>query len=244
MDSEQRHELKENDLMAFFRNFKDWWNRHGTRTLGMILIAIALVLGYQWYSGRDARAREQAWTALASARTAEERQQVAQTYAGERPGLAGMALLAAADELYAQALFGSTNPNDMVLDANMGEQAKRNQLERAATLYQQVIDSASPTQPSILKLNARLGLGSVHETLGNWDQAREQYDAAWKQAGAYQTVSRIAQARLNDLDQRMQPITFPADPNVAAPNAAVPDEMPLLDDAAEPGLMPAPQITP
>ncbi|NBC11515.1 MAG: hypothetical protein GVY24_07260, partial [Planctomycetes bacterium] len=95
------------------------------------------------------------------------------------------------------------------------------------------------------------GLAAVHETLGNWDKARSQYEATWQAAGPYRTIARLAEERLAGVDRRRQPITFPVDPNAGDPNAADPNASapPLLDDQTleandEPTLMPMPQTSP
>jgi len=262
MDSEHRHELKENELLEFLRNFKEWWDKHGTRTLGTILIAIAVMGLATWWFGlfgypsRQARAREQAWTALASARSPEAKKQLAQTHRKDHPGLAAMALLSAADEIYGNALFGSYEGSGIDATRNSPSDATRAQLQRAAALYQQTLDTPAPGEPSAVHLNARLGLAAVHETLGNWDEAQRHYEATWKAAGPYRAIARLAEQRLADLDRRRQPITFPVDPNAGDPNATDPNAadpnapaQQFLDDGSlggedEPTLLPAPQTSP
>ncbi len=218
MDSEHRHELKENDLLEFFRHFKQWWDKHGTKTLGVILLVLGAVVGGRWLAGREARAQEKAWSAFANAQTPETWQQLARTYA-DREGLAGLSLLAAADEVFQSAMTSAYEQGALDPTRTEPGEATTQRLQRAASLYQQAIDSAGTNGPPLIPLNARLRLGAVHETLGDWAAAESQYEAAWKQAGHYHTVARTAQQRLAAIEHyRHQQLTFAPAPQAAEPN--------------------------
>jgi len=213
MDSEHRHELKENDLYAFFRNFKTWWAKHGTQTLLVILLCVLALTAYRHFRGKDFRELDAAWSEYASVSTVEGRQQIAGVYVN-RPGLSNLALLDAADEL-AMRVF-SFDEAGMPTSATTTEltQEQRETLEQAAALYQRVIDAPQPTQPSLHLLNARMGLASVHETLGEWDQAEVQYRNVIKDAGSYRNIALVAERLLSSMDERQEPIAFQPAPDV------------------------------
>ena len=217
MDSEHRHELKENDLYEFFRNFKDWWAKHGTQTLLVILVCVLALTGYRYFKGKEARERDAAWADLAAVSTVEGRQQVAGMYPN-RPGLANLALLQAADELRTQAFAVDELGNPAPATSTEPNEAQRKTLDDAAKLYQRVIDAPQPTEPSLYKLNARMGLGAVYETLGEWDLAKAEYRNVIKEAGAYRNIAMVADRQIQTMDSRKEPIAFKPAPPVEVPD--------------------------
>ena len=228
MDSEHRHELKENDLLEFIRDFKSWWAKHGTQTLLVILVAVLALTAYRYFRGKAARELDAAWSEYASVSTPEGRQQIAGAYVNY-PGLSNLALLDAADETFGNALgIGrGIDPMPATSPGPSAEQAE--QLRKAAGLYQRVIDAPQPTEPSLYKLNARMGLAAVYETLGEWDKAAEQYRLTIQESGPYKNISAAADRALTTMADREQPVTFPPAPVTevtgapeGAPDAAAP----------------------
>jgi tetratricopeptide (TPR) repeat protein len=217
MDSEHRHELKENDLLEFFRNFKNWWAKHGTQTLLVILVCVLALTGYRYFKGKEARERDAAWADLANVSTVEGRQQVAGMYPN-RPGLANLALLQAADDLRTQAFAVDELGNPAPATSPEPNEAQRKTLDDAAKLYQRVIDAPQPTEPSLYKLNARMGLAAVHETLGEWDKAEAEYRNVIKEAGAYRNIALVADRQIQTMDSRKEPIAFKLAPPVELPD--------------------------
>jgi len=215
MDSEHRHELKENDLLEFFRNFRQWWTKYGTQTLLVILIAVLAVTAYRYFQGKEARELNAAWSDYAAASTPESLQQVAGIHVN-RPGLSNRALLDAADQLFNRAIGVGEDGMPAPADRLEPTDEQRKTLEQAAKLYQRVIDAPQPTEPSLHKLNARMGLASVREALDEWDLAAAQYRAVVKEAGMYRNIALTADRLLSSIDHRKVPIAFPPAPEAEA----------------------------
>ncbi|MFA7236148.1 MAG: hypothetical protein WC058_04715 [Phycisphaeraceae bacterium] len=240
MDSEQRHELQENDLQHFLFHFNEWWKKHGTLMLLAVLILVAIVTGGRWYMGKDARERETAWADLTGTTSPEGLKEVASRYA-DRPGFAGYALLRASDQLGEQAM-------DTAATDNADGQKSRDEIKRlmdgSVALAKQTIDApdapglAASGTPSLVKLNARLRLAADYETLAQWDLAKAQYEAVRKDAGPYKTLATLADLRLSRIASIEQPVTLPQAPPKpkADPTAATPEK----PDAPAPGTSVAP----
>lgn len=248
MDSEQRHELQENDLRHFLFHFNEWWKKHGTLMLLAILIVVAIVTGGRWYLGKDARERETAWGDFAGTTSPEGLQDVAGRNA-DRPGLANYAMLRASDQLGEQAMDTAATDN---ADGEKPKDQTTRLMDRSIALAQQTIDApqapglAGSGEPSLVKLNARLRLAANHETLAQWDLAKAQYEAVRKEAGPHKTLATLADLRLSRIASIEQPVTLPqappkpkADPTAATP--AKPGQSESVPGASAAPDSPAPQ---
>lgn len=214
MDKDHKEELQQNDLQEFLTNFGEWWARHGTTTLLVILVIVGGSTGYRWMKGRDARAKEAAWTALAQAGGPESLRRVAYEQEGDW-GVSQMALLQAANVLQRDAMGMTSMQPGGGPDVTTTElsQETADQLMQAAELYQQVIDTPADTQgPSLMQLNARLGLAAVCVTLGEFDDATEHYEFVRSRSGHHKALSVLADAKIRELDALREPIAFAADP--------------------------------
>jgi len=213
MDSEHRHELQQNDLEEFLTHFKEWWQKHGTNTLLTILIIVAVIFFYRWYSGREQRMLNTAYTELANAADPYAMTELAGEY-DHIEGFAAAARLRAANQLTRQALGLETTAAAQE-DAPVGEE-RQNMLEQARGLYQRVVESGSTTQLQVL--NARFGLAAVQETLGDFEAAQQQYQTIQDEAGDQWSVLAARAKRLSsNISDIRQPIEFPEPP---APPAA------------------------
>lgn len=213
MDSQERHDMKQNDLQEFLVNFREWWSKYGTILMLVILVALGGFVLARWYAGREARALEAAYSELDIARGSGNPfalQEVAVRYE-DVPGVAGMARLEAADLIVREVLGLLPRQTDA---PPLTEEEKKDQLEQAAQLYLRVIElDQSPLQV----LNARLGLATVAETRGDFDAAREQYDRIQQQAGeTWPALAHRAEQRMGDLGRIATPIEFPAPPDPPA----------------------------
>ncbi|MBI1369305.1 MAG: hypothetical protein GC162_11715 [Planctomycetes bacterium] len=246
MDSQERQELKQNELEEFLLHFKEWFSKHFANTLLIILLIIAGVMFARWYSGREKRALETAYGELANAPDPFGKIEVATRYES-LPGFAGVARLDAADMLLQQAL-GLTG--DTATAAPNADEKKR-YLEQAQKQYQLVIDSS---KSAIQVFNARFGLAAVSETLGDFDKARQQYQQVEKDAGeTWPVYGAQAKQMLADMDDIKSPVSFPPAPKAPpAPAASTgPSTLPglpggLIDSLTKPDAVvppPAP-VTP
>jgi predicted negative regulator of RcsB-dependent stress response len=242
MDSEHRHELKENDLEQFLRNFKEWWGKHGNFLLVVILLAVLVFGGVRLYRGRLRDLHNQAWSDLANATSPEVYRQVVSEH--DNPTVQALALLRAGDLQLQRATqppqtdsLGQTKPETTLSPAD-----RQAALEDATGLYQQVLQQ--DTAPPLIKLNARVGLASIAEARKQWDQARELWEAVKKDAGDTLPVIRAqAEGRLAMLDQLKSPVEFAPDKPAITPNipgnenakpSPEPDTKKPADDAAKP----------
>jgi hypothetical protein len=246
MDSEERHELKQNDLLEFLQNFRNWWDRHGTNTLLTILVVIAALVGWNWWAGRNTRQLEAAWSAYAFAQSPEALQEVANRF--NDSAVAGVALVTAADQLrheimYARGMSEDAESNvPQVADDEPISEAEQNKLLRAEALCQRAIEAGHGADgPSLVVLNARMSLAAVYEMLGRYaegeeaeahfDQAREQYGLVQQEAGQYRTIAHQAEYQAAQVSALRTPIEFPEGPATTAGGEAEPP----APQAAAPG---------
>jgi hypothetical protein len=233
MESQERHELKQNDLQEFFLNFREWWGKYGNSIMIVVIVCALGVAGYQFYTGRQTRAHNTAWQQLASSSNPDALQEVAKSH--EVQSVPTLARLRAGDLLLEEAI-------------NPGPGSDRSQseaLEQAASLYEAVANDQQ-NQPAY-RINAHMGLASVAETRKQWQAARNH----WKQAidlaqqNKLDYLAQRAQARRDRLDQLRQPVTFaqgsaqPQQPGGPTNGGALPQD--LLDATANPQIAPTPQ---
>lgn len=224
MDSE--HE--ETDFQSFLRGAREFFDRYGTSVLIAILLVVLAIVVVQWYSGRERQLRNEAYSELRLASSPLGKQDVASRYE-HVPGLAGKAYLEAADMLLNEALGMAADPMAQQEQPELSDEEREQRLQRAEELYQRVIDrNASDLQV----INARFGLASVYETMGDFDSAAEQYEQIEQEGDRYGHASLAADLR-RDLDRIARPIEFP---EAAAPQAP--------GDGAQPGVGPGAGGTP
>jgi predicted negative regulator of RcsB-dependent stress response len=245
---QHEEELEQNDLYVFLTNFRRFWDKHGTSVLLVILVAVLLVVGIPWLRGRTEAKREAAGSALTSAAAAETGRAealaaVAMEYE-DQPGVANLALLRAGDEKLKAAL--GLAPEADTPDATRPDLSDSvlEQLDDAAAFYQRVIDNAqTDAAPTIIALNARLGLADVHASKGEFEEARQQIQAVRDAAaGRFPALVARADIRLRRLDDYNLNIAFPSRPQTAEVMEQIevgdPDELNRMIEEAE-ALVPA-----
>lgn len=205
MDSQERHDLKQNDLQEFLTHFKEWWDKHGTTILLAMIVVILGFYGWRWYSTKDVKAKQAAWSAVQLASTPEGLQDAAALHADVR-GAWGRAMLDAADALASQANLGiepsaAGQPGQEIALTPEQRQRKR---QLAADIYQRVIDQGE----GLFAINARFGLAAIHESLGEFDKAAAQYGEIQRQAAAWPNIVRQAERQAARLESLRQPIEF------------------------------------
>lgn len=211
MDPEHREELEQNDLQAFLTNLRTWWSRHGTTVLLVVLVGVAAFLFVSWYSGRKQRMLESAYGALANTSSPAGKQDVAREYA-HLPKFASKARLEAADMMLSEALgiASSRRMGGAQSGSDLSPKQRTQKLKDAARLYERVIEMGAT---ELHVLNARFGLAAASESLGNFDQARTQYQKIQKQAeGKWPPLAERATRQLAEMDRVAQPVEFPEPP--------------------------------
>ena len=174
MDSEHRHELKENDLAVAVASLKDWWGKHQMKVLGGAVLAAALILGIRIMSANATSSRDGEQYELATAPTPEAYRALAAATSNESVEI--QANLRGADAILPQL----RKPVGSGPEAITAERRKK-LLDDAQAMYQSVL---SEGKHPLLKIKAHLGLASLAETRGDWAKAKEHYQAAQKVGGA------------------------------------------------------------
>ncbi len=201
MDSEHRHELKENDLAEFLTNFGQWWSNYGMMLSVVVLAAVAIIVGKTVMDANAAAKKEQAWADLAGSTSPESYSLVAQLHTD--PAVRALGNLRAADLV----TTGPTLPQTDNTQTDQPDAAIEFTEKQAADMYKQVIDDEAAH--TVYKLNARLGLAAIAENSSDWDQAKNQYQQTIDQAGtAYAALATHARKRLELLDKLTLPVVF------------------------------------
>lgn len=220
MDSKHRHELEQNDLQAFFTHFGSWWEKHGTRTLLIVLIVSGVLVGATVYRQSVDQTLNAAWTDLAANEEPNGLRAVASEH--DLPEVQALAQLGAADVFLKNALTET--------DADKKQQMLRD----AADLYDQAMHNQEVHK--VYRFNAMLGRASIAESMKDWDAARSHYETLIAQADQYPVILSLAKGRLSMLDQIQQPVVLGPDPEPApestetdAKTNAEPDTNPDVD---------------
>ncbi len=254
MDSQERHELKENDLAEFFQNFGEWWSRWGNTVLIIFVIVAGSFAAYRLVNYRTETRHETAWTELANAATAANYMEVAAAH--QDPAVQALAYLRGADLYLAHARRPEDAPPLPARSEELPppvdpEMAPDDAADRAERAYERVLELA---EERTYHVNALLGLAAVAETRQAWDDARGYYDQAEELAGEQLPgLAATARQRRDLLVNLRQPVVF-APERARAPLPAI-DEFDLGDlmdwdrpaplspaegaDEAEPGEEPA-----
>ena len=235
MDTEERHELKENDLAEFFRNFGEWWSKHGNTVLIILIIVLGGITAYRFYSSSTYERHQDAWTDLANATGPEGYVQVARMH--DVPAVQTLANLRGADLFRLRAIGryepptsgeqAQTDSEAAAADATAGSDSDSSSpppsadLEQAAALYQRVLEAEPSQTPTAYRVNALLGLGSVAESRKAWEEAQQHYEKAIDLADdSLPALAQQAMRRRDLLNELQRPIVFATQP--AQPTGAMP----------------------
>ena len=217
MDSEERHELQENDLAAFFKNFGEFWNAYGTWIVATVAAVALVFAAYNLITSQIETARQNAWLDLYGSVSYESYQLVAEEHSG-KPAVVAAANLRGADLLLAQANEPTRGEDEQ---ETSGLLSRDEALATAEAMYQAAYDAA----PDVLfRLNALEGLGVVAESRYDLDAARQRYTAIVEEAGgAYPSWQGRAEQRLALLDTLTAgPVEFAPDPAPPSPPTTQP----------------------
>lgn len=210
MDADYPHEANENDLAAFLTKFRQWWAKHGLKTLTGLLVACAAIIAVLIMRQRAHRNHEHIWSELATTTTAEVFQAHANKY--DEPVARAIANLRGAALFNARATLASRAPAASTVspDSANNEVERQACLNHAETMLRQVRED--PEVPDLLKLNAILILAAVYENRGNFDAAAKMYQEVQTTASEVSsTILHRANRRLRLLEQLRLPVAFGAD---------------------------------
>jgi len=166
MRSQERHELKKNELADTLERLQAFFIRHGSKVLvGVILVVVVVMAGIYFYRSAQ-MARMQAWEQLFSARNAagagakpDDLQLLAQQTSD--PNLAAFAWKQAGDMWHMQSMTES-NPTK-----------KSDLLDQARKAYESVVNKY-PNQ-ALAAGSAKMGLGVILEDQGKFNEAKKVY---------------------------------------------------------------------
>jgi tetratricopeptide (TPR) repeat protein len=236
MDSEHRHELKENELAEFFRHFGQFWEKWGNSLLLVILVVLVAVVSVQIVTGHRFRQHEQNWSSLEFETHPSALAQVAESV--KHPPIRALAHLRAGDALLRGDVVDA--PSGFTVEAQPLDAAGRQrQLQEAAEHYEAV--RQMERADGLFRVNALLGLAAVAENQGQWDLAQQRYEQAIAEARDIHqpALGEHAAQRLAMLERLREPMTF------APPAAATETDAPQTDALqADTPPTDAPQVDP
>ncbi len=249
MKSEERHELKSNELAEWLGNLPEWASENYKFIIGLAAVIVVLVGVYGWrvyYINVVQANRQEEFTNLMGGISEIKSQIVSSGFSGSD---SSYVLIQAADEL--KKFAESANNSDMaafalikqaealraelyyrigVSDANKTLE----QIEKAKSAYNLAIQKS--TKP-VLNAIAEYGLGLCEEELRNFDQAKQIYEkivANPKYAGI--AIVADVEFRIKTMSDYQSDIRFL--PNPVKPNAAIPQPtiLPSIKDVNLPSL--------
>lgn len=267
MKAERRHELKTNALARGVEGAPDLWREYGSRILLIVLVAAIVFLLVRYWNDKKLRDAQMVTESLQTANSsvhelsllpleiraggsaadvAQNRLRVVQQAeqsintvlnSSKDPKVLADAYLARGDLNWTLANFPEL-PGAQTLPSNLQLTNRDIFTEQARSSYEKVLDpqySGSSTDV----FYARMGLAAVAENLGQWDQAKLQYEAIRDAANMPDSFKEVASTRLTDLAKAQTPVLL-VPPPVAATTPAQAASEPSTQEA--PGLMPTTSI--
>lgn len=228
MDPELRHDLEENDLLAFLTNFRQWWARNGTWVMAVVAVALLIWAGRRYWNYRQYSLREEHWGELDQL----SNPQAAALLADESatPAFKALAYLRAGDLLLAK----------LVEERSSDEQARRELADQATAMYRRVLEV--PGAPVLMQINAQLGLASLAEERGDWPSAEDLYQRVQEQArDLYPAIAKLAASRQQLLPRLRVAVAFAPEP--APPAASIPPTLEGPGPTMIPSLDLSPSLT-
>lgn len=203
MDSQHKHELKENDLQQFLAHFGEWWGKHQTKVLIAAILIAGTILAVRVMKNNAIQEHDSTYFGL-NLETSPAGFKAIAADAGD-DNVRAIASLRAADLLMQEAAMPAAGD-----DNDPTDDERKAKLEEARQLYSQA-DSAA--EHMLFKLNARMGLAAVAESLGNWEEAVKVYETV--KADAAETYPRFAAeagTRISLLPRVKTPPVFAPEP--------------------------------
>lgn len=216
MKSEERHELKTNELAEWIANFPEWAkeNTGNIAYAAIVIIIVGVAAYFKWYRPTHTISREQIEMSQLAGQVEMGKIQVAASknqtqsnpevfrstadrlgaVAGQlsRPEYAAFALIKQGEALRAELHYASA---DFAADPN----ALAFQVNKAKTCYQQAFEKAS-ANPQLAAM-AQFGLGLCEEELGNFENARKIYhDILQNENYAAAVIVSMARERAADMN--------------------------------------------
>ena len=205
MKSEERHELKENDLAGWIYSVPAFLSRYGSYLLFALVLALLGFNLYRWYSSEQEKKVQKAWSELADAAEAENPpfKYNAVATQSEVRGVQALAYLNIGNYYLECLTLGGTPKNNpgVKYSADMADRESEKAFQKVLSDY---------TDQPLTCARAHLGLGLLYEDRHEWDRARREYELLTAKSGPYATipVASVAQDRLDHLAEWSEPVTF------------------------------------
>lgn len=238
MDTEHRHELKENDLAHFLDRVGPWWKRHGFKTMVVVLVVVLAVVITRTSKQRATAEHDKTWSQLGTASSPNEFLEL--TLDLKDPAARALAYLkgAAAYNLRASLPNMGEAPGSA---APANEEDRTDSLERAAKMVKTLL--ASSDTPTLIRLNAMLLGAAIEENRGDFDAAAKQYQALIDDPDTEKepAIRKRAEFRITMLPDLQLPQPFSPDPDEALPSPDA-DGLPATDEPETNTLMTTPPV--
>jgi hypothetical protein len=222
-------------------DFVEWLRTKGPSWLLLILVAVAVWLGYFRWREYKAEHFSEAWAALFDCDLPGAYEDVAARYA-DVPGLPQQAKRLGADTLLAAVQRDSPLGADPASTDTLAltEQQRDQYLHRAQGLYQQVVDGDDGTlSMTIHVVSALQGMAVIAESRGDVDEARRWYESAATRADPYYAwLAEQARQRAATIGEFTEAITLPAQADLPQVSPAEPLQRVVIDDALRELLLP------
>jgi tetratricopeptide (TPR) repeat protein len=229
MKSERRHELETNDLADWLGHASEKLQPHFKTILAVVLLAIIVLVGRSMLATSSQRQEEESWSAFFASRKLEAAalRDVATQY--PRSKAAPWALLVAGQNGLQDGL------SKLIADRDKSKEL----LEQSASDFRLAISKAKDDE---VKKRAMFGLAQVYETLGDFEQAKAEYEkviSMWPDDSVSEFARRRAEfASRSDTVAfvdwlKQQKVPDPTNPpSPSAPSIEVkPPESSVLDEA-------------
>ncbi len=231
-DRKRLAQMQQTDLAEGRLNedFVLWLKTSGPNWLLGVLVVLCGVMGWNWWTQKQANATALAWEELSGASIPPAMVEIADRNQND-PGVRMTALLAAADT-YMQCLTTDVRWDRKAEDADRAvtPEIRDEYLSKADDLYAMVVDAATATEPHNLAfaIPAAFGRATVAESWGKLALTKERYEQAASLAKqAYPQLAAQAQSRIDTLAAIEVPVFIPEPP--APPAAPTPaTDAPLL----------------
>lgn len=188
MKAQRRHELQENELATWLGQHLEQAKPYSKTIVAVLLLAVAAAIAGS-YALRDQAARAQiGWTAFYQAFGAQDPNElgdVARLHSGTEAAI------------WATQAEADLKLNDAVVQIYRSREEAKTLLDEAKTGYETV--TKSPAADGLLRERATFGLGRVHETLNELDEAK-QYYTELAQGAPQSALGKAAQQRLDTLN--------------------------------------------
>lgn len=218
MKSERRHELKENALASEFGKMRSFFDRYGNYVL-LVAGAAVLIFVVTWvWHGRSQRARAEENALFENAQMS-----VLEKGPGAKPALADLANLAENAHVKALGAKAAVLSGDVYLQVYI-EAVAKGQEEQAADArksveqyYRLALDKYKGQ--TLQAAQAHYGLGVMHETAGQRDEALKEYKVAAELGGKNYQIGKMAAEAGKALESQSQPARLAT--TTSAPGGAI-----------------------